>query len=125
MADIIEAFDPKLLTPDFLKAIGVKSISWNIPTDVWTISFVGEKKKDRWGYSTQTNPYVRGATLSEALDKLNAKSTEMKKRRALDLKKQATAAMKKAKDLQKQIDAYEQAAMLLQDQANQIEVTNG
>jgi hypothetical protein len=125
MPDITEMFDPKLLNPDFLKAIGVKSISWNIPTDVWTISSVGEKKKDRWGYHTETNPYVRGATLAKALDKLNAKSAEMKKKRAASLKIQAADAMKKAKDLQKQIDAYEQSAMMLQDQATQIEVDNG
>jgi hypothetical protein len=125
VADITEQMSSEILNPEYLKAIGVKSVSVNIQTGQWTINLMGEEKTTGWGYKTQTQPRVQGATLREALEKLSTKTAEIQTRRAAQLKKQAADAAKKAAEFEKQSKDYRASAKLLEEQATRLENSNG
>jgi hypothetical protein len=125
VADITEVMSDEILNPEYLKAIGVKSVSVNIQTGKWTINLIGEKKTTGWGYKTQTQPRVQGATLREALEKLSVRAAEIQVSRAAQLKKQAADAAKKAAEFEKQSNEYQASAKLLTEQATRLENGNG
>jgi hypothetical protein len=102
-----------------LKALGVKSISYNIANDKWRLSYTSSgRRKSYWGgyTTTPTTLSVSGATLEAATDKLKGVLKTSIDKVLKDAEKSVSDARKKVAEAEKAAREAEESAAAIKGQ---------
>lgn len=116
MTTVKETTDLMEKNVEFLKAMGVTTISYSITDSKWKLYYVQAEQPKRKYYYGNNTKRIEGSTLEEVTKKLNDVLAKEVKLRLDMLERQAKEARKKADDLRKQADELEKSAESLSSQ---------